>query len=162
MPDLDVGDDQPALPCLAQDHAEDLDRLATSEQEGHGHACHPGHLDVVDHDHELVHQPLWQVRILRMAGSSCTGAVTERHQQGRNILSSSAGHSASERDGLLMLESMAGAWGKQYAPLVICQLSMMQCTDDSGCSSGRHTFRQYTASRRRDSSVPLWSSVILE
>ena len=61
---LEVGHQQVLLAGLAQDLAEHLDGLAPREEEAHGHPRHARHLDVVEHDHQLVNQPLWQVRIL--------------------------------------------------------------------------------------------------
>ena len=60
-----VGHEQVLLPGLAQDLAEHLDGLDAREQEGHGNARDARHLDVVVHVHQLVHQLLWQVRVLR-------------------------------------------------------------------------------------------------
>lgn len=62
---LDEGDDEALLARLAQQLGEDLDGLAFRQQEGHGHPRHARHLDVVEHIHQLVHQPLRQVRVLQ-------------------------------------------------------------------------------------------------
>lgn len=60
-----VGHEQVLLAGLAQDLAEHLDGLAAGEQEGHGNASHARHLHIVVHVHQLVHQALWQVRVLQ-------------------------------------------------------------------------------------------------
>lgn len=60
-----VWHEQVLLAGLAQDLAEHLDGLAASKQEGHGNARHTRHLHVVVHVHELVHQALRQIRVLR-------------------------------------------------------------------------------------------------
>ena len=63
-PHLHVGDHQVLGARLAQDLREDLDRLPAREQVRHRHARHAGHLDVVVHQHQLVEQPLREVRVL--------------------------------------------------------------------------------------------------
>lgn len=54
---------------LPQQLGDDLDLLPSGEQVGEGHACHPGHLHVVDDAHQLLQQAEGQVGILQAVDS---------------------------------------------------------------------------------------------
>ena len=53
-----IGDQQILLPGLPQQHAEDLDLLAASEDEVQRYSGHTSHLNVVHHNGQTIHQLL--------------------------------------------------------------------------------------------------------
>mmetsp|Transcript_51606 Transcript_51606/g.118536 ORF Transcript_51606/g.118536 Transcript_51606/m.118536 type:complete len:310 (-) Transcript_51606:743-1672(-) len=77
-------EEQPERLHLAVELRHDLDLLATSEQVREGHAGDASHLDVIDDAHELLQQPLRQVRVFQAVDGEAAARVGIALLQNRN------------------------------------------------------------------------------
>lgn len=160
-----VGNEQGGLAALSEQHGEDLDLLPAREEEGHGHARDTSHLHVIDEDGEL--EAGRRGRKVKRGRKGRGKGGTERGREG-GIGSIRKWAPEGQREGNPPEPSPRRKTSKALIVPPLCPSSLphpfppVQGTFSINFQGKSASLIQYTAKRRRSSSVPFCKSEMIE